>query len=619
MTEGAGVVVAGASTAPTYRSLAFVSWEERLGQLQFVDPQDPEAKEFFVPRIIETLPLSRNKGESKKRVFPERSNAQSVALYLGLKLISRGSVAIFCGTKASAAKVIETAVDAFDRQVAVPSPLGSSNREEVRLLAKLYQQNLGEAASTKGARLGFFSHHGNTPHGIKLCVEYALKEALARFVVCTSTLAQGVNLPIRYLIITSTYQGADRIKVRDFHNLIGRAGRAGMYTEGSILFANPELYDERGRERWRWNDIKELLDPANSEPCASTLLQLFQPFKSDNETWVVRMEPLFFIERYINDRDQLLSRPKDIARRLGARGFTEAGLERQLRFKLSIIAAIESYLMAYWDDGQEGDLEPVGRLAEGTLAYHLADEERRRLLGEVFRMLAENLRNQVPDPSRRKVFGKLLYGVVDARAIQEWVEAHAAAISFTKSQEEMLDLLWPLLIDRVDNNTFRRIRPPDVLRDFCFAWTNGVSYQELLKLFRSRKVKIGDGKRPRTPQIEHVVELGEDALGFDGMLVIGAVAEVYGAMEQSAEQAVEMLHGLQRRIKYGLPSSVCISIYEAGFADRGLAVAMTPLIGEAANRAQVIRRIRRREERIRDLLTSYPSYFSRVLDSLTNA
>ena len=84
---------------------------------------------------------------------------------------------------------------------------------------------------------------------------------LVRFVVCTSTLAQGVNLPIRYLIVTSVYQGMERIKVRDFHNLIGRAGRAGMYTEGSILFADPVVYDKRHnpKDGWRWNIVKELL------------------------------------------------------------------------------------------------------------------------------------------------------------------------------------------------------------------------------------------------------------------------------------------------------------------------------------------------------------------------
>lgn len=62
-----------------------------------------------------------------------------------------------------------------------------------------------------------------------------MKESFAKFVICTSTLAQGVNMPLKYLIINSTQQGTDTISVRDFQNLVGRAGRAGMYTEGSII------------------------------------------------------------------------------------------------------------------------------------------------------------------------------------------------------------------------------------------------------------------------------------------------------------------------------------------------------------------------------------------------
>ena len=58
------------------------------------------------------------------------------------------------------------------------------------------------------------------PHGIRLAIEHAMRENLIRFVVCTSTLAQGVNLPIRYLIVTSIYQAGEPIKVRDFHNLL---------------------------------------------------------------------------------------------------------------------------------------------------------------------------------------------------------------------------------------------------------------------------------------------------------------------------------------------------------------------------------------------------------------
>ena len=146
--------------------------------------------------------------------------------------------------------------------------------KEVERLTHLHVENLGaDAPASQSAAHGIFSHHGNTPHGIRLAVEHAMRDDLVRFVVCTSTLAQGVNLPIRYLIVTSVYQGMERIKVRDFHNLIGRAGRAGMHTEGSILFADPVIYDKRKarNDKWRWDQVKELLEPRNSEPCISNL------------------------------------------------------------------------------------------------------------------------------------------------------------------------------------------------------------------------------------------------------------------------------------------------------------------------------------------------------------
>jgi hypothetical protein len=103
-----------------------------------------------------------------------------------------------------------------------------------------------------------------------------MREDLVRFVICTSTLAQGINLPIRYLIVTSIYQAGEQIKVRDFHNLIGRAGRSGMHTEGSVIFADPIVYDKRRsrKDSWRWNRVKVLLDPARSEECVSSLFKL---------------------------------------------------------------------------------------------------------------------------------------------------------------------------------------------------------------------------------------------------------------------------------------------------------------------------------------------------------
>lgn len=163
-----------------------------------------------------------------------------------------GSVAVFCGRKDSVTKICRRAVDIFDRGTTLDRPLAVSDAAEVGKIRFLCEAELGaHASTTQAAALGIFAHHADIPHGLRLAIEHAMKEGLAKFVVCTSTLAQGVNFPLKYLIVTTTRQGGEQILVRDFHNLMGRAGRAGMHTEGSVIFSTPAIYDQRPQFRGR--------------------------------------------------------------------------------------------------------------------------------------------------------------------------------------------------------------------------------------------------------------------------------------------------------------------------------------------------------------------------------
>ena len=74
---------------------------------------------------------------------------------------------------------------------------------------------------------------------------------------------------------------------------MGRAGRAGMHTEGSVIFSTPAIYDQRlhVRGRQRWADVTELLDPANSEPSRSWILALFDPYEQRGTPPIVQEMP----------------------------------------------------------------------------------------------------------------------------------------------------------------------------------------------------------------------------------------------------------------------------------------------------------------------------------------
>lgn len=608
-------VVEGTTLIPTFRSVGFASWLDQLGRVEYVDSRDAEQNEFFVPRVIERCNLGRKKREKKDRFFPEKTDGQAIALYLGLKLVPNGSIAVFCGRKSTAASVCEKAVDIIERGAPLALPSDFSNAQEVERLTHLHVENLGaDAPASQSAAHGIFSHHGNTPHGIRLAVEHAMREDLVRFVVCTSTLAQGVNLPIRYLIVTSVYQGMERIKVRDFHNLIGRAGRAGMHTEGSILFADPVIYDKRKarNDKWRWDQVKELLEPRNSEPCISNLLSIFDPIKSDDEKYTITMEALDFAKAYINDPDEVAKLAVGIAERHGDKGFSRSGVERQVAWRISLICALESFLLSHWDESENGLSEAdVSRLAEGTLAFFLADELKKDHIRELFKLLARNISANITDPARRKIYGRTLYGIQDAQAIEGWVQSNAANLLSIVDETEAFELAWPLLTRHINGGVFTKFDKPEVLKEIAHGWISGQPFSDLLGIIRRRKAKMIWGTRRREFKIDHVVDVCEGTLAYDGALVVGAVSEFVEILNQDGiGELISRLQLFQKRLKYGLPTETTIILYELGFSDRVIAQDLAASLNlSATQKKDLVKALKRDRDGAKALMEKYPSYF----------
>lgn len=621
LTGDDGAVVAGSDLLPTERSVAFASWKTKLGQLHFVVPENPDEEEFFVPRIIKSSPLNLRRGETKERRFPEKDNSQSVALYLGLTLVRNGAVAIFCGRKDTATGLCELLVDVADRGLAMPMPVAFSDAPEVERLASLYEQNLGTAAAAaRAAKIGAFTHHRNTPHGVRLAVEHAIKEGFGKLVFCTSTLAQGVNLPIRYLIVTTARQGREKIKVRDFHNLMGRAGRSGMHTEGSVLFANPEVYDARAASDSKWPEFKALLQVRNSEPCASTLLSVLAPLKSNGGQVTLAIDPLDLVRAYVADEEGGGAWVDEEATRLTRKWFATDTLQRQLAERRDILSAVESFLLAHWEesgDEQTFGAGPVANLAKRTLAYHLASAVQRGQLVQLFELLAANVTARAGDAERRRVYGRTLFGVGDTVALEKWVAENLKRIAGCDDVDELFDIVWPCIAARIENETFQKWRPVETREAFARRWIAGDSFGALHETMTAASVRIGLGARPHRPKVEHIVEMGENALGFDGAHVLGAVAELFELLAHEDEnegEPLRVLQVLQKRLKYGLPAGAPILLYEAGFADRPLALELAGVVSEISSRSEV--RNAMREERVAAevILARYPRYFAEVFE-----
>lgn len=113
---------------------------------------------------------------------------------------------------------------------------------------------------------GIAVHHGQMPALLARRLKVAIDRGNVRVVIATSTLSEGVNIPVNTLLIPSVHRATSLFTVNEFSNLIGRAGRPGVATEGSALVVLPEReYTGRGRARepvWNrtWNGYETLVD-----------------------------------------------------------------------------------------------------------------------------------------------------------------------------------------------------------------------------------------------------------------------------------------------------------------------------------------------------------------------
>lgn len=615
-------VVDGTGLLSTARTVAFATWSERLGQLLFFESDSYARPDYFVPRSIEAQELELRGRERKVRLFPQKGDDawKDVSLYLGIRLAISGAVAVFCGRKDTASGMAERAVEVYERGFNLPSPATVSDPNEIQRLTYLATGHFGaDSRVAKAAALGIFVHHGTTPQGLRLAIEHAMQSELIKLVICTSTLAQGVNLPIRYLIVSGVNQGAERIKTRDFQNLIGRAGRAGMHTEGLILFADPKVIDNQQRESWRLQAAVGLLKPENSEETTSSLLELLAPVSSPDGKNTLPVPIADVLQAYFKRGDELLAWATEMGDAHRRLGFDHRSLMREISRRQKLLSALESYLMA--NRGVEGfeDLLPrVRALAASTLAYSLADESTKASLVQLFELSATHIERLVPEPARQAAYARTLLGAFDSTKVEAWVLEHADALRALATPEAWLERIWPLFNAVVDDKLLTGMEPAGIPMQHAQGWMRGNTYRQLIDMAVDAEASKPWGENGRRKLTEaDVLQFLEGCLGFDCPLVVAAVGQfLFGATGLNSEEA-DALNEFQKYLAYGLPNKLAVSVYESGLADRYIAQNVAIDVELAGYEGAYFRpALTEHREVVATALSAYPSYFSAVLDSL---
>jgi helicase len=230
-----------------------------------------------IGQVVETRTLehrSPETGRIRRPKFPTSDNRAEVCSALTWQIIDDGPLLVFCMMPQSALAVGR----ALMRRVELAElrgeqiPRSFSIRESRSLVVA--QEWLGDDHDvTNGLRRGIGVHYADLPGPVRSAIEYDLRERNISLLAATSTLAQGVNLPVRTVIVHSTrrydqdLQLQVRMPARDFWNIAGRVGRAGAETEGSVVFLNMKPADASDFDHFRRSR------GTNVEPVTSALLE----------------------------------------------------------------------------------------------------------------------------------------------------------------------------------------------------------------------------------------------------------------------------------------------------------------------------------------------------------
>ncbi|MDO3649027.1 DEAD/DEAH box helicase [Nocardia mangyaensis] len=147
-----------------------------------------------------------------------------------------------------------TQAAALERAQALTSVNLASRAEKDAIAAAIGEFRFATGFGKTLSRLirhGIGVHHAGMLPKYRRLVEKLAQDGLLKVVCGTDTLGVGINVPIRTVLLTglTKFDGVRtrRLKAREFHQIAGRAGRAGFDTMGTVVVQAPEHEVENAR------------------------------------------------------------------------------------------------------------------------------------------------------------------------------------------------------------------------------------------------------------------------------------------------------------------------------------------------------------------------------------
>ncbi|WP_445347160.1 DEAD/DEAH box helicase [Corynebacterium marquesiae] len=450
--------------------------------------------------------------------------------------------------------------EAAERAQALTSLSGIITKEEKEAIAQeiggfRFTTAFGKDLS-KLLRKGIGIHHAGMLPKYRRLVERLAQKGLLKVICGTDTLGVGINVPIRTVLMTglAKFDGQRQriLKSREFHQIAGRAGRAGYDTEGTVVVEAPEHEIENAKERRRIGDdpkrLKKLKKKSAREGEVSWSEKTFarlteaEPEQLTSQFRVSNSMLLNVLARHGNGYDHMRhllrdnhdnrsKQNKDILTALDLfRGLVDSGVVQKSTKGLDIYGRPYHLVRELPRDFALN--QPLGLFALAALS--LLDPE-----AETYNLDVISVFEAILDDPRQ-----VLIAQQKQRRGEEIAALKADGVDYTDRMNIVEDITWPKPLEELleqaydtfaETNAWVKefeLRPKSVVRDmlenamtfsdlvatYGLARSEGVILRYLTDAWRTLKQSIPD--EYNTPELEDIVVwLGELIRQVDSSLV----------------------------------------------------------------------------------------------------
>jgi superfamily II DNA/RNA helicase len=485
---------------------------------------------FILNKFLTTREINLKKDRSNYRIRSKKG----ITVASALKAAAQGPVLIFAPHKRG-----DTGVEGIVNEII--KQLGFTNidllcedilHDKISDLVEYFTFVFGaNYLLVEAIKAGVLYHHGDFPQFIRETIEDSINEFGFKLIVCTNTLTEGVNLPIRTIVVHSTerfnpeaIRNHESLSTREIKNLIGRAGRAGKEIKGLIIVPHDSDF----------NIISNTMNGINSEQIYGNLYNN-----------IIRPVTKLLIDRNIKLNDELL-----------------AEFERVFP---NVIESIDISLLELLSEevGSDELMQIVLNLVSNTFSYFQSDDNEKDTLARIFTYRANILLPYINSGDFKTI------------------KSSGASISLYKMINEIFDFeneIWCSILDALadnwlvfilDEGIFKIDRFKESIDSFNSKNHASVNFQ-ILKAIINNWMKgnwYDELAKISGISLNLVLELMNKIFLYEFQGILSSIIRI-AEIKNKDKQISPIILNWAKMFQYGFDSQLKIDLLELGLTDR---------------------------------------------------